>query len=1285
MGAVSDGTVQARTLGPYLPRLLLGWMADHPEDVHLRTHGSLTFVDISGFTALSERLARRGKVGAEEVSDTIGACFQRLLGVAYANDGTLLKFGGDALLLFFSGPDHQARSIRAAIGMRRALRETGRLPVPGARITLRMSVGVHSGEFHFFLVGESHRELIITGPAASRTVEMEAIADPGEIVVSPEVADFLPRASLGRAKGPGHLLRREPPGVHMGTSTPPPDVDPAAVATLLPPSLRAHLLAGGIESEHRRATVGFIHFDGTDRLVEEQGAPATATALQDLVARVQLAADRRGVTFLGSDIDRDGGKIILAAGVPQASERDEERMLLALHEIAEERGTLPVRIGCNGGRVFAGDIGPPYRRTYTVMGDAVNLAARLMAAARPGEVLVTEEVPGKSQTRFGLEPLQPLKVKGKAQPVQAYRLGPPEAGVADRIADLDDDLLPFVGREHEMDILMDALTSARGGRGRVVELVGDAGIGKSRLVREVRERARGARVLSAACHLYEAGSPYFPFRTPLRNLVGISESTSAADEAERLRTVVEAEASDLIPWMPLLGIAMDVQVAPTHETDQLAEEFRRSRLERAVIDLLSAVSNRAPLVLTVEDAHWMDEASSDLLQRMVEEVPQLAWLICVTRRDEEGGFVAPEAPHVRTLRPEPIGAAASAALVHAATEESPLAPHEIEALTDRAGGNPLFLRELVSMARAGQRWEELPGSVEAAVTARIDQLGSDDRALLRRLAVLGETISEDLLPAVLLEGAGPPSPVVWRRLDAFVTAAAPGAYQFRHALIRDAAYEGLPYRVRRELHAQVGEAIERATYPNLEEQAELLALHYFAAGRYEAAWLHSRIAGQRAKELYANVDAAAFYERSLEAVRHVDDVPEEMRAELYEALGDVRERLGEYERAAAAYRSARRLLAGERVAEARLMLKQGWIRDRSGRFTDALRWIGRGLRLLNGATEQDAVRQRAQLTVWYAAVRQAQGRHREAIRSCRRAIEEAEAAGERQALAHAYYLLDWALMDIGRSEAAGYSEAALAIYRELGDLAGQATVLNNMAGFAYLGGRWSEALDRYARAREASSRAGDSVNAAVPAAGIAEILLEQGRLSESEALLEEALRVWKAAGHWWGIAYATLNLGRIAAREGDLERAERLLVEAREGFRRGGASGFTSEVDARTVEVRLFQERYPEALDLVDRLLADEGGSATHGPLLHRLRGYALARLGDLGAAEAALEESLRLAREARAQHEAAATLGALVHLARAGGLRPPAGAEAEAREILDRLGIESPAPDPLEGRAVSA
>ena len=202
----------AERLRPYLPRLLVSWLNEIPGTTVRELEGSVVFVDISGFTKMSERLARHGKVGAEEVTDVLGSVFAQLLVVAYENGGSLVKFGGDALMLFFAEEDHALRAARAAFGMRSKLRSIGRIETSAGLVTLRMSVGVGSGTYHLFLVGRSHRELMVTGPAASQTVLMENTADAGEILVSPATALVAaaqgPRGAEGRGAAPSPRAHR---------------------------------------------------------------------------------------------------------------------------------------------------------------------------------------------------------------------------------------------------------------------------------------------------------------------------------------------------------------------------------------------------------------------------------------------------------------------------------------------------------------------------------------------------------------------------------------------------------------------------------------------------------------------------------------------------------------------------------------------------------------------------------------------------------------------------------------------------------------------------------------------------------------------------------------------------------------------------------------------------------------------------------------------------------------------------------------------------------------------
>src|SRR5512135_2870308 len=198
----------APDLTPYVPRLIDEWVLAAPEAAWRMIAGTLVFVDISGFTAMSERLSKRGRVGAEEVTDIIGESFSRLLASAYEDSAQLLKFGGDALLLLFSGADHASRACRAAFRMRCDLRSFGRFQTSAGFVSLKMSVGVHSGDIMFVLAGDSHRELMVLGPAVTNVVRMESAAQAGQILVSADTAKAIPPSCLGTVLGEGRLLKR---------------------------------------------------------------------------------------------------------------------------------------------------------------------------------------------------------------------------------------------------------------------------------------------------------------------------------------------------------------------------------------------------------------------------------------------------------------------------------------------------------------------------------------------------------------------------------------------------------------------------------------------------------------------------------------------------------------------------------------------------------------------------------------------------------------------------------------------------------------------------------------------------------------------------------------------------------------------------------------------------------------------------------------------------------------------------------------------------------------------
>ncbi len=478
-------------LRPYVPRLVVDWLRTTPDALHREVEGSLVFVDISGFTALTEQLARRGKIGAEVMRDTLDGVFTALLDEAYDWGAGLLKWGGDALLLLFDGPHHEERSARAAWEMQRTIARVGRVSAYGAPVTLRMSVGIGTGRFHFFMTGSVHRELLVAGPAVTETLVMEGIADAGEIGLSPALATRLDPGVVGPTKLATRLLVG-PPEADRERAVDVGDVSMLDIASCIPVAARAHVLLQRSEAEHRTITAAFIDLMDTDRLLDELGPDGLAVALDERLRAIQDAAWRYNVPFYESDVGKSSVKALLTAGAPTSTGHDEERMLRALREVMDQPGIVPMRVGVNTGKVFTGDFGPPYRRAYRVFGDAINTAARVMAKAEAGQILSTEVVLNRSRSLFETTSIEPFAAKGKREAVHASIVG---KAIGTR--DARHAAAPLLGRDAELKTLLEAIDRARAGRGTVAEIAGGPGLGKTRLVEEAIARCPEFRVVCA--------------------------------------------------------------------------------------------------------------------------------------------------------------------------------------------------------------------------------------------------------------------------------------------------------------------------------------------------------------------------------------------------------------------------------------------------------------------------------------------------------------------------------------------------------------------------------------------------------------------------------------------------------------------------------------------------------------------------------------------------------------------------------------------------------------------
>ena len=1201
----------------HVPELALQWAVAEPDARWRLLDGTLCFADISGFTALAERLAQRGRMGGEELVETLGRVFTTMLGIARERGGGMLKFGGDALLLFFQGPEHAVQAASAAVEMRAALRAAAKIPTSVGPLRLSMSVGLHSGPTHFFLVGSTHRELVVLGPSANAVVAVESAAGAGEILVSAATEASLPPGSVrARADGERLLRWRKPAVAACGASILPDETEDVA-SRLFPAALGEQLATGSPDPEHRVACIAFIRFSGTDAILENRGPEVVAAALDSTIGRTQQVLEEEGVTLLAVDLDRDGGKLFMTAGIPQAHEDDEGVMLRALRRIMSMDLPLVLQAGVNRGHVFAAEVGDSRRAAFSAMGDTTNTAARIMSKTPIGKIYAHPETLDECLTLYEATPAEPLQLKGKAAPLVVYEVGA-EIGLREREG-LSVDTL--IGRQPELAVLNEALADLRAGKGGGVTLVGDTGLGKTRLLREVI--SDDAVSLRLRGEPYGANSAYRMLRDPLRQIFGIDPAQDRS-MPEQLLDLLRRVRPDLLPMASLLGDLLSVSIPPSPEVEAIDPQFRPDRRADVLIQALSAVEP-GPVVVVVDEAHWCDEASAQLLSRVEIECETRPWLLLAARRDVAQGYVPDSG---QTVQIGPMQDADIRTLVRVATDAAPLLSHEVDTVVRRAGGYPLFAEEIIRAARELGSIDAVPESLEAAMAIQVDALDRSARRVLQFASILGRSFSRTALAGLLEYDGESLDEGHLSRLEDFLVPEGGDRYQFRSSMLRDTVYESVAFRLRRRLHLAAGEELEaRVSDPG--EVADALAMHFYRAGDLDRAWRYARLAGDRARAKHANADAASHYEIALEAARRSGSVETGTCRAVWLDLGDTRMSAGSFDAAADAHRQALKLSKADPFARARVLFSFAKLRDRSGSPSSALRDLTSAQKLIDDVQQEEAAELSAELASFRANVLFGQDKLEKALESADIAVAMAEQTNAAVPLA-----VSLTIRDSARTMLEGPGESldmlrALRIYESLGDLVSQGTVLTNLGVSVAYQGRWHEAMKHLEDARDRYERGGNSPEAALAAANIADLLLCQGHIEKAAELLEDALPVVRAARWAEGLCGIQLQLGHVRIEQDRHDEAEVLLVNAAEEFHRIGQPAAESEVTLIRAAGRVLLRDLAMAHVLLDAAVSQAGGDlGMLSPREALLRGIAHAQEGNL--AEAILS-SMKGIEQARA------------------------------------------------------
>lgn len=945
--------------------------------------------------------------------------------------------------------------------MRAALRSGSAAAGP----KVKMSFALHSDAFDLHLVSESTRELLVVGPAADRLMAVDATTGASEIVLSDQCAARLPNYAVER-RNEVNFLRR-PPRMPANSQR---DRASGCAGELAP-----------VPAEFRRAAIGFVQLTGAFALHARSGPAAVNAALHTAISVLTAVFEEYGVTYLSSDISTDGCKLLAAAGVPVTHEANEARLVGALGAAMPllAASGLAVRAGVDTGVVLAGEVGSATARRYSVFGDAVNTAARVMGAADSGELLVTARTYEHCAAAFVGSARDAITAKGKAQPVGVVAIAGPGEGAPG--LGLHG---PYIGRTSELEFLQTAALRAAAGHGGVVEIYGPAGIGKTRLVREALARSDIASV-SVDCLAHRQHVPLATIRSLLHRLAGAPHSRDGWP------LWVAATAPELMPWLPLLARIVGFDVNPTPEVDSLVAAAVPRRTSEVVVALLDHVLRR-PTVIVVEDVGWIDASSAELLSVIADAARERPWLVITTAR------TAPTSPRGDVVAVASLDPDTARSLVRALRPE-PMLPGDRDALVERAGGNPLFLTELVRTAGTGVESVE---TVESILVAQVDELHPHDRGLLRIAAVMGGVARADLIEA-LARRSGDQSPETrWRRIDAFVEYGTDATVRFRHPLAREAAYDAMPHRVRRAVHAQVADALEGASGAD----SAVLSYHLEMAGDYAGAWTTAMAAGYAARERYASYEAMALFERALRVAKWIPELSAREKAEGYLRFARECARSDHNEEAYRALRTSRRLTDDPSVV-AQVLLTEGAMRADAGEFARSARLLRRAEEIFRTIEGDEAALGRRQ-TLHYQGWTEFR-RHRDstAERFARDLIALAGEAGDAANEAWAHRLLATIFQATRRPPAddVDHEDVAYSLFVKAGDPSDLAAAQVYWGERLRRAGRIQESVALVSAAHAAFVQQGQATQAAQAASGLVETLIEMGRFAEALAYVEEAI------------------------------------------------------------------------------------------------------------------------------------------------------------------------------------
>jgi len=929
--------------------------------------------------------------------------------------------------------------------------------------------------------------------------------------------------------------------------------------------------------ERRHATVVVSQIDGYSQMVE-RSAPDDCDIL---TARIRETAAELASAQGGILNSFDGEELLALFGVPVAHEDDfvrASRFAVALHarvqtiatEMKQQLGVmLQLRSGIQTGLVVAQQLRAGERR-YKVAGPPVAVSSRLAGLAGAGQVLISPEVQRLITPFFMTEALPPVTLHADSPPTHPFRITG-QSGASSRLEAAEvSQLTPYTGRGRELSSLHEQLELARAGAGQLAIIIGEAGVGKSRLIMEFERAIRpdSVRILHGRCDAMRVSIAYLPFIRMLEHALGVTiESAGSQSVHDRAVAAIRSIGSTLDEYLPLLlhllSMPSDEFPLPKH----LQKEDFHTAMTEALTAVLTLQAQRSPTLLVLEDWHWADDASRQVLRQLSEITPGYELFVVVTARpehDHEWG----SGEHQRLVHLAPVDAGASLALLEAALGVQRVSEEIAREVLRRAGGNPFFIEEMCHslvengalQRTAGEavvvdraRIVQLPDTVQAVVGTRIDRLEATARDVLKVASVIGPEFRRGILEQVAEQGVDLSSALERLKSAGLIQQAAVvprPAYRFRHILTHEVAYNSLLEHQRSVLHAAVGRAIETDEPDRLDEQSDVLARHFSRAREWAPAIRYAMTAADRATRLSQFAQALSSLDDAHDWLFELaeDESRQELLAEILLRQERMCETLGLRERQQHLVARLIELLEprgeSEKLAEA--YRRQGELYTLLRHFYLAAQALAKSLHIAR--SRKDAFAERNALRS-LGFLRWNEGNFTQALSLAKEALDLDRSRGDQEAVEGDLINLGQIYKGTGDYERSLESlEAALRVSTERGDVVRQCYMLGVIGQVHHATGNLDKALEYLQRADDGARVQKLPIQRSFHLISLANVLVQLGETDKSLALYHETLDVCRRAGYTPGLAQSLRLLGDLLITLGRDGEAVQCLREAAGAF-----------------------------------------------------------------------------------------------------------------------------------------